>query len=281
MFGLRQEIGGDPVGIVVGIGHDQHFGRTGDHVDADGAEDLALGGGHPGIAGANNLGDGTNGFGAVGECSNGLSAADPVDLADTGDAGRGEHRRVERAVASRHHHDDALDARHPGRHGVHQNRTRVARGAAGHIKADGFDCCPARPQLDTQCVNIVIILGHLPLVMTGDAVMGQLKRSNDGRVCGLIGCRDLVRGYGKPKRPRINPVEALAECVQGLVATLAHIMDDRADIGLNVDRHLTLGGEECRKPAFEIRLPVIKPQYQCPAPISSVCPISRRADGAA
>ena len=39
------------------VGDDQHLGRAGDHVDADRAEDLALGGRDIGVAGADDLGD--------------------------------------------------------------------------------------------------------------------------------------------------------------------------------------------------------------------------------
>ena len=55
MLGLGQQIGRDPGGIGRAVGDDQHFGGAGDHVDADGAEDLALGGGHIGIARADDL----------------------------------------------------------------------------------------------------------------------------------------------------------------------------------------------------------------------------------
>ena len=58
VLGLREQIGRDPVGIGGLVGEDQHFRRAGDHVDADLAEDAALGRRHPGVAGADDLGDG-------------------------------------------------------------------------------------------------------------------------------------------------------------------------------------------------------------------------------
>ncbi len=57
MLGLGEQVGGDPVGIVLGVGDDQHFRRAGDHVDADLSEHLALGLGDIGIAGADDLVD--------------------------------------------------------------------------------------------------------------------------------------------------------------------------------------------------------------------------------
>ena len=93
MLGLRQKVGGDPGGIGGAVGDDQHFGRAGDHVDADGAEDLALGGGDIGVAGADDLADRLDGLGAVGERADRLRAADAVDLGDAGDLAPRRARR--------------------------------------------------------------------------------------------------------------------------------------------------------------------------------------------
>ena len=114
VLGLRQQVGGDPVRIVAGaVGDDQHLGRTGDHVDADRAEHLPLGGRDIGVAGADDLGDRRDGLGAVGERRDRLRAADAVDLVDAGELGGRQHQRVELAVRRRHHHDDALARRRP------------------------------------------------------------------------------------------------------------------------------------------------------------------------
>ncbi len=86
MLGLRQQVGGDPVGIAVLVGDDQHLRGAGDHVDADLAEHDALGGGDIGVAGADDLGDRRDGFGAVGERRDGLRAADAENLVDAGQA---------------------------------------------------------------------------------------------------------------------------------------------------------------------------------------------------
>ena len=80
MLGLRQQIGGDPVGIAGVVGDDQHFGGTGDHVDADLAEHQPLGGGDIGIAGADDLCHRRNRRGAIGERGHRLRAADAIDL---------------------------------------------------------------------------------------------------------------------------------------------------------------------------------------------------------
>ena len=107
MLGLRQQIGGDPVGIAGVVGEDQHLGRAGDHVDADVAEHQALGRGHIGVAGADDLGDRRDRLGAVGERRHRLRAADAIDLVDAGELGRRQHQRSQLAVRRRHHHDQA------------------------------------------------------------------------------------------------------------------------------------------------------------------------------
>ena len=94
VLGLGQQVGRDPRRVGGGIGDDQHLGRAGDHVDADGAEHLALGGGDVGVARADDLADRRDGLGAVGERADRLRAADAVDLGDAGDAGGGEHGGV-------------------------------------------------------------------------------------------------------------------------------------------------------------------------------------------
>ena len=73
-------------GIVAAIGDHQDFRRAGDGVDADLAEDFALGGGDIGIAGADNLVHRGDGLGAIGQGGDGLGPADAVDFGDAGAA---------------------------------------------------------------------------------------------------------------------------------------------------------------------------------------------------
>ena len=135
VLGLRQQIGGDPVGVARLVGEDQHLGGAGDHVDADLAEHQTLGRRHIGVAGPDDLGDRRNGLGAVGERGHRLRAADAIDLVDAGELGRRQHQRDELAVRRRHHHHQARAAGDLGRHRVHQHRRRIGRGAARHVEA--------------------------------------------------------------------------------------------------------------------------------------------------
>ena len=77
------------------VGDDQHFRRAGDHVDADRAEHLALGGRDIGVAGPDDLGDRPDRLGAIGERGDRLRAADAVDLRHAGEIGGDQHQRVD------------------------------------------------------------------------------------------------------------------------------------------------------------------------------------------
>ena len=86
VLGLRQQIGGDPAGIAGVVGDHQHFRRAGDHVDADLAEHLPLGGGDIGVAGADDLRHRRDRRRAVGQRRHRLRAADAIDLGDAAEA---------------------------------------------------------------------------------------------------------------------------------------------------------------------------------------------------
>ena len=176
VLGLGEKIGGDPGGVVVLVGDDHHLGGSGDHVDADLAEHLALGGRHIGVAGTHDLDHGGDRLGAIGKRRDRLRAADAIDLIDAGKLRRHEHQRIEHPVGRRHHHDDALDLRHLGGDRVHQHRARIARGAARHIEARRLDRRPAVAERHALLVDIAVARRHLAAVMIEDAVAGELER---------------------------------------------------------------------------------------------------------
>ena len=176
MLRLGKQIGGDPVGIGGAVGEHQHFGRARDHVDADLAEDAALGRSHPGVAGADDLDDGRNGLGAISERRHRLRAADAVDLVDAGTLRRRQHQRLDMAAGRRNHHDDALHARDLRRHDIHQHGRRIGRGAARHIEPDGVERRPAPAELDARRVAKAQILRPLALVEGGDALQRKIER---------------------------------------------------------------------------------------------------------
>ncbi len=98
VLGLGEQVGGDPGRVVLGVGDDHDLGRAGHHVDADLAEHLALGRGHIGVAGADDLDHRLDGLRAEGERGDGLRAADAIDLVDAGKLGGHQHQRVQLAA---------------------------------------------------------------------------------------------------------------------------------------------------------------------------------------
>ena len=77
---LGNEIGRDPIGIGGCVRNDQHFAGPGEEIDGDVSKQGALGGHDIGIAGSEDLIDGTNCFGPQGHCGDRLRTADRVNL---------------------------------------------------------------------------------------------------------------------------------------------------------------------------------------------------------
>ena len=78
VLGLRKQVGGHEIRRCAAVGNDQHFRRTGWHVNCRAVKtlaDLALGFGHKGIARAKNLVNLRDGLCAKGQRGNGLRTA--------------------------------------------------------------------------------------------------------------------------------------------------------------------------------------------------------------
>ena len=80
MLGLRQHVRRDEPRIGRSAGQDDHFAGTGNHVDVHLSEDFALRRGDIGVAGADDLVDAGDRFGAVSKGRNSLGASHQVDL---------------------------------------------------------------------------------------------------------------------------------------------------------------------------------------------------------
>ncbi len=127
MLGLGDEVEGDQVGACRRAGQHDAFGRPGGQVDADLAADLDLGGGHPGIARADDPRDGLDAGvrEAERERPDGLRTPGHDQDIDAEQAGGTEQDRVGRAIrVGRRRDDDALDAGDPGRDDGHHQRRR-------------------------------------------------------------------------------------------------------------------------------------------------------------
>jgi len=250
VFGLRQQIGGDPVGIAGPIGEDQHLRGAGDHVDADFAEHDALGGGDVHIARPDDLGDRRDGRGAVSERRDRLRAADAINLVDAGDLRRRQNERRDDAAGRRHGHNETRHAGDLGRHGIHQQRGRISRAAAGDIEPDRFDGGPTRTEFDAQRIGEALVPRHLPAVKRLDAVAGEVERververgpcaSGDRGV-------DLALRHLEPGGGEIEAVEFLRVVGERPVAAGGDIGDNGADRGLDVGCGFALSVEKRAK----------------------------------
>ncbi len=120
MLGLAQQVGSDPVGIVLRVGYHEDLARPRDHVDPDDAVELALRLRHPGVARAGDHVDPRDALGAVGEGGDRLRAADAPDFVHPSDMRGGENERIGLAPAGRRDDDKAFHPRDFGRNGVHQ-----------------------------------------------------------------------------------------------------------------------------------------------------------------
>ena len=136
MLGLAEQIGGAEFAVDRVVGNDQRFGGAGEQVDADAAEQLALGLGDIGIAGADDHVHGRDRFGAERHGRHRLHAAEHENLVGAAEMHGGDDRRMRPALERRRAGDDAFHAgnlRRDDRH-VRGGDHRVT--PAGHVAAD-------------------------------------------------------------------------------------------------------------------------------------------------
>ena len=135
---LAEQVGGADLGVRAGaVGDHQGLGRAGEEVDADPAEELALGLGDVGVAGADQHVDRRDALRPERHGAHRLDAAEAVDHVGAGhvlgrDDGRGGPPLVGRRAG-----DDAGHAGHLGGQHRHVRRGEQRVLAAGHVAADG------------------------------------------------------------------------------------------------------------------------------------------------
>ena len=110
MLGLAEQVGGADFAVDAVVGDDQRLGRAGEQVDADAAEQLALGLGHIGVAGADDHVDRRDRLGAERHRGDGLHAAEHIDFVGAAEMHGGDDRRMRPALERRRAGDDALHA---------------------------------------------------------------------------------------------------------------------------------------------------------------------------
>ncbi len=109
MFGLGEEVGCNPSGVIGHVRHHQYFGWPGHHVDADPPEQLPFRLCHPGVAGAGDDIDRRDRRCAMGERGNRLRAADAPNLCRAAKRCGGKDKLVGHPAGCRRHHHAAFD----------------------------------------------------------------------------------------------------------------------------------------------------------------------------
>ena len=111
MLSLPEQVSGAHLRVDAIVGNDQGLSLPGEQVDADAAEQLALGLGHIGIAGTDDHVDRRNGLGAERHGGDRLHTAEHENLIRPAEMHGCDNRGMRTALERRRACDDAL---HPG-----------------------------------------------------------------------------------------------------------------------------------------------------------------------
>ena len=234
MFGLAQQIGGDPCGIARAIGDDQNFRRASHHINADNAIQLTLGLCDPGIAGASDDIHAANALCAKGKGGNGLRPANPPDFIHAGQMRRREHQRVNLSLGRRGDHHKPLNTRDARRNGVHQHGGGIGRPPAGHIDTSGINRPPARTQPHARCIGHVAVGGLLLCMIGANTLCGEIKGGAQTSVERGIGGRTVVKADLPIQIMSIKSARVIGD---GRITFLLHPRDN----GRNIARHIGIG----------------------------------------
>ena len=254
VFGLAEQIKGDPVSIVVPIRDHQNFGRARDHVDAHLAKHPPFRGSDIGIAGAGDLVDGGDRVGAIGQCGHRLRPTDAVNLVNARQPRSQQHQRVQHPVRRGHDHRKPFYPRDLGRDRVHQDRGRIACQTTGHIKPCGGYRAPPPAERGTGVVLPLCILGQLPFVIGTDTRRGEFKRcAIRVRDFGNRGV-DFSSGDAQGVGGQRDAVELLGQLDHGGIAFGPHLRDDLGHCVVHVGAVFTFGRKQRGERLFEIGL---------------------------
>ncbi len=143
VLGLREQVGGDEGGVGAVVGDDQHFGRSGRHVDRRTARigrDFELGQRDPGVAGAEQLVAAGHRFAAVGKRGDRLRAAELEHARHAAQFRGDQDRRIGAAVgARRRRQHDVRAAGQTRRNRQHPHGRGQRRAAGRRVQADAAD----------------------------------------------------------------------------------------------------------------------------------------------
>ncbi len=136
MLGLAEQVGRTDLAVDAVVGDDQCLGRPGEQVDADAAEQLALGFRHIGIAGADDHVDCADRLGAERHGGYSLHPAQHIDVVGAAEMHGGDDGGMRPALERRCAGSDALHAGDARRHDRHVRGRYHRIASARHVAAD-------------------------------------------------------------------------------------------------------------------------------------------------
>ena len=136
MLGLAEQIGRANFAVHALVSDDQCLGRSSKQINADTAEQLALGFGDISIPRSNDHIDGTNGLSAKGHRCDRLHAAEHENLVGAAKMHRRDNRRVRAALKWRRASNDVFHAGNARGDDRHMRRSNHRIAPAGHIATD-------------------------------------------------------------------------------------------------------------------------------------------------
>ena len=232
VFGLGEEVGGDEVGASGVVGEDHDFAGAWEEVDGDGSEELAFGFDDEFVAWAHDFVDWADGFGAEGECGDGVGSADAVDFGGSGELEGEEHGVVDAAVrAAGRADDDFGDAGGFGEGDRHDDGGDERGGAAGDVDADALEWLIGFADDRALFIFHVPALAETAFGEGDDIAAGGFEGLFDLWRDGFGGGGDDVRWDGEGVGGERGVVELVGEVSDGLVAAGADGVDDVADVG--------------------------------------------------
>ena len=135
MFSLAEQIGGADFAINCLVSDHHRLGRPGEQIDADPAEQLALGFGHEGITRAHQDIDRADARSADRHGADGLNATEAIDFICPRHSLRRDDCSGQLSLEGRRAGDDARHTRHLGSDHAHVRRCEEGILAAGDIAA--------------------------------------------------------------------------------------------------------------------------------------------------
>ena len=234
VLGLAQQVGGDELDVGLVVGDHRDLAGSGQQVDADATEQLALGLGYVGIARADEHVDRRFALEPERHRGDGLDAAERVDRVGPAEVGGVEHRRVAGSAALRRRGgQDPLDARDLGHEHGHEgtrHQRAVAGGQVGANAADGH-VAVADEQAGSEFALDVAHAAELQLGKALHALVAELKTLADAGVDSVPRAVELVARHREPFRaPAVELLRMAADRVHAVALDLEqhrrHALDD-------------------------------------------------------